>query len=90
MAQRLIRRAARPASRQIEGKSGQMEIDPRGPRFGALITMVVFAVVLITSNVWLLAAQAVVFAVGALVGLRYIPVRAAVQVAGQAQAWPAS
>ena len=47
-----------------------MEIDPRGPRFGALITMVVFAVVLITGSVWLLAAQAVVFAVGALVGLR--------------------
>jgi hypothetical protein len=73
MAQRLIRRAQRPASNQIEGKSGQMEIDPRGPRFGALITMVVFAVVLITSNVWLLAAQAVVFAVGALVGMRYTP-----------------
>ncbi len=50
-----------------------MEIDPRGPRFGALITMVVFAVVLITSNVWLLAAQAAVFAIGALVGLRYSP-----------------
>ena len=50
-----------------------MEIDPRGPRFGALITMVVFAIVLITGNVWLLAAQAVVFAIGALLGLRYSP-----------------
>jgi len=50
-----------------------MEIDPRGPRFGALITMVVFAIVLITSSTWLLAAQAVVFAVGALVGMRYSP-----------------
>jgi hypothetical protein len=50
-----------------------MEIDPRGPRFGALITMVVFAVVLITSNVWLLAAQAVVFACGALLGLGNSP-----------------
>lgn len=50
-----------------------MEIDPRGPRFGALVTMVVFAIVLITGNVWLLAAQAVVFAIGALLGLRYSP-----------------
>ena len=50
-----------------------MDIDPRGPRFGALLTMVVFAVVLITSNVWLLAAQAVVFACGALLGLGRSP-----------------
>jgi Domain of unknown function (DUF4395) len=51
----------------------QMEIDPRGPRFGALITTVVFAVVLITSNIWLLAAQALVFAVGTVFGLRNAP-----------------
>jgi len=50
-----------------------MEIDPRGPRFGALITMVVFAIVLITGSPWLLAVQAVVFAVGALLGMRYSP-----------------
>jgi hypothetical protein len=50
-----------------------MEIDPRGPRFGALITMVVFAVVLVTGNVWVLAVQAAFFAVGALVGLRQTP-----------------
>ncbi len=50
-----------------------MEIDPRGPRFGALVTMVVFAVVLLTGNVWLLTAQALVFALGALLGLRYSP-----------------
>ena len=50
-----------------------MEIDPRGPRFGAAITVVVLAVVLITGNVWLLAAQTVVFAVGALAGLRHAP-----------------
>ena len=46
-----------------------MQIDPRGPRFGALVTMVVFAVVLITGNVWLLAAQAVAFASGAIFGV---------------------
>ena len=50
-----------------------MEIDPRGPRFGALVTMVVFALVLITSSAWLLAAQAVVFAIGTIFGVGYSP-----------------
>ena len=50
-----------------------MDIDPRGPRFGAGITVVVLAVVLITSSAWLLAAQVIVFAIGALAGLRYAP-----------------
>ena len=50
-----------------------MDIDPRGPRFSALITMVVFAVVLVTGNVWLLAAQGLVFAAGAVFGLRNSP-----------------
>ena len=50
-----------------------MRIDPRGPRFGALVTMLVFAAVLITSNVWLLTAQALVFAAGAIFGVAYSP-----------------
>jgi uncharacterized protein DUF4395 len=50
-----------------------MQIDPRGSRFGALITTGVLIVVLITSSAWLLAAQAVVFAIGAIFGLRYAP-----------------
>ena len=50
-----------------------MQIDPRGPRFGALITTAVLVIVLITSSAWLLAAQALVFAVGAVLGLRYAP-----------------
>jgi hypothetical protein len=50
-----------------------MDIDPRGARFGAAISTVVLAVVLITSSAWLLAAQALVFAVGAAAGLRYAP-----------------
>jgi hypothetical protein len=50
-----------------------MEIDPRGPRFGAVLTTLVLAVVLVTGSVWLLAAQLVVFAIGALAGLRYAP-----------------
>jgi hypothetical protein len=50
-----------------------MEIDPRGPRFGAAITTVVLALVLVTGSAWLLAAQAAIFAAGALAGLRYAP-----------------
>jgi hypothetical protein len=50
-----------------------MQIDPRGPRFGAVITTAVLIAVLITSNVWLLAAQAVVFGIGAAFGMRYAP-----------------
>src|SRR6266446_1208619 len=50
-----------------------MEIDPRGPRFSAVITTVVLAAGLITGSAWLLAAQVAVFAVGALAGLRYAP-----------------
>lgn len=50
-----------------------MEIDPRGPRLGAVITVVVLAAVLVTGSAWLLAAQLIVFAVGALAGLRYAP-----------------
>ena len=50
-----------------------MDIDPRGPRFGALITLVVFAIVLITGSVWLLAAQGLIFAAGAFLGMRRSP-----------------
>ena len=50
-----------------------MDIDPRGARFGAAITTAVLAVVLITGSAWLLGAQVLVFAVGALAGLRYAP-----------------
>jgi hypothetical protein len=50
-----------------------MNVDPRGPRFGAAITTVVLAVVLLTASGWLLVAQTLVFAIGALAGLRYAP-----------------
>jgi hypothetical protein len=50
-----------------------MKIDPRGPRFGALLTTAVFVIVLITSSAWLLAAQAVIFAVATVFGMRYAP-----------------
>lgn len=48
-------------------------IDPRGPRFGAVITTIVLAVVVVTGSGWLLLAQAVIFAAGALTGLKYAP-----------------
>jgi hypothetical protein len=41
-----------------------MRADPRALRFGAAITTLVLAVVLVTGSVWLLAFQAVVFALG--------------------------
>ena len=56
-----------------------MTIDSRGPRFGAVITTAVLVVVLVISGVSHLAAglilfaQTLVFAVGALAGLRYAP-----------------
>jgi len=48
-------------------------IDPRGQRFAAGVTSVILAVVLLTSSAWLLAAQTVVFALGAFLGLRRSP-----------------
>ena len=52
-------------------------IDPRGPRFGALITTVVLAVALLTLSSpvggILLAIQTVAFALGAIVGLKAQP-----------------
>jgi hypothetical protein len=48
-------------------------VDPRGPRFIAWVTTVVLAVVLLTGWWPLLAAQAVVFAIGAFLGLTYGP-----------------
>ena len=49
------------------------QVDVRGPRFGAWVTTVVLAVALLTGSGWLVAVQAVVFAVGAFAGLRYAP-----------------
>jgi len=48
-------------------------VDPRGPRFAAWVTSAVLGIVLLTSSGWLLAAQAVVFALGAFAGLKYSP-----------------
>ncbi|MEV4231156.1 DUF4395 family protein, partial [Streptomyces bobili] len=50
-----------------------MDIDARGPRFGAAVTTVVLAVVLITQNPWLLAWQTLAFALGAAGGVGRSP-----------------
>lgn len=60
----LPRSAQPPADRSV---------DSRGPRFAAWVTTVVLVIVLITGSAGLLAAQAVVFALGALAGLRWHP-----------------
>lgn len=49
------------------------QIDPRGQQFAAVLTCVVLVVVLVTSWWPLLAAQGVVFAIGAFAGLRFAP-----------------
>ena len=48
-------------------------IDERGPRFGAAITTIVFAAALATNNVWFIAVQALVFAIGAFKGPQFTP-----------------
>ena len=58
---------------RLEAPPSERLVDPRGLRFAASVTVVVLAVVLLTGSGWLLAVQAVVFAVGAFAGLRYSP-----------------
>ena len=48
-------------------------IDARGPRFGAVITTTVLAIALVTMNEWVLLAQALVFAIGAISGPQFTP-----------------
>lgn len=50
-----------------------MQVDPRGQRFSAALSAVVLAVVLVTGSAWLLAAQAVIFGLGTVLGLTYSP-----------------
>ena len=48
-------------------------IDVRGPRFSASLTVIALAIALATQNVWVLAFQAVVFAIGAIRGPQFTP-----------------
>ena len=54
-------------------------IDARGPRFGAVITTAVLATALATSNLWVIVAQAIVFAIGAFRGPQFTPYAAIVK-----------
>ena len=48
-------------------------IDARGPRFSATLTALVLATALVTGSAWLLLAQTVVFAIGAIRGPQFTP-----------------
>lgn len=50
-----------------------MDIDIRGPRFGAAVTTLVLAVVLVTGSGWLLVWQTLCFALGAAAGVSRSP-----------------
>ena len=50
-----------------------MQLDPRGVRFAATVTTVVLALVLITGSGWLVLAQAIVFALPSVFGMRFSP-----------------
>ena len=50
-----------------------IEIDARGPRFSAAITTLVLALALVTESIWVIAFQAVVFAIGAIRGPQFTP-----------------
>ncbi len=48
-------------------------IDPRGPRFAAVLTAVVLAVAVLTGSAAVLAVQVLVFAIGSLAGMAAAP-----------------
>jgi hypothetical protein len=48
-------------------------IDARGPRFSATITTIVLAIALVTHNVWVIAAQGLIFLIGATRGPQFTP-----------------
>ena len=50
-----------------------VSIDARGPRWSALFTTVVLATALVTSSVWVITFQAVVFAIGVIRGPQFTP-----------------
>ena len=54
-------------------ESTETTIDARGPRFSALLTMIVLGVALATTNPWLLLFQTAVFAIGAFKGPQHTP-----------------
>lgn len=57
----------------LKAKATPTIIDARGPRFGAVITTIVLATALATNNVWVIVAQGIVFAIGAIKGPQFTP-----------------
>ena len=57
----------------IVKKISDVLIDARGPRFSAVLTTIVLAVALVTSNLWVVIVQAIVFAIGAIKGPQFTP-----------------
>ena len=60
-------------TQDLDSKKNTTIIDARGPRFGAVITTEVLATALATNNVWVIVAQAIVFAIGAIKGPQFTP-----------------
>jgi hypothetical protein len=60
-------------TQELDSKKDTTIIDARGPRFGAVITTVVLATALATNNLWVIVAQAIVFAIGAFKGPQFTP-----------------
>ena len=60
-------------TQDLELKKNSRIIDARGPRFGAVISTAVLATALATNNLWVIVAQAVVFAIGAFKGPQFTP-----------------
>jgi hypothetical protein len=60
-------------TQDLDSKKNITIIDARGPRFGAVITTAVLATALATNNLWVIVAQAIVFAIGAFKGPQFTP-----------------
>ena len=60
-------------SKVLEKNIAAASIDARGPRFSAGLTTIVLAVALVTTNLWIALAQAVIFAIGAIRGPQFTP-----------------
>ncbi len=54
-------------------KKPAVSIDARGPRFSALLTTIVLGSALVTSNIWIVIAQGIIFTIGALKGPQFTP-----------------
>ena len=57
----------------LDLKKNTTIIDARGPRFGAVITSIVLGTALATNSLWVIVAQAIVFAIGAIKGPQFTP-----------------